>query len=292
LTKDGTVKIGDLGVSKVNHESMMYTQTGTPYYTCPEIWKDRPYDYKSDVWSFGVIVYEMCSLVPPFDARDMDGLAKKICKGTYTSIPVSYSRELTKVIDYCLQVSPSRRASSGSLWEKSEIQDKIEEFGGYDLIKQEQKLLATIKVPIRFSQIGDQLPDAKYDSTQEETKEESKQKVRLHSARPVTKRLNEYNKKPMIRNKNGSAKKESEKAMAMKNAHVARLYPDSKLKNKLSPSRALKPGVYNPSGVPSSARGRRSPLGSPQREASPRAGYIPSSNYHRPAGVPSYVRKY
>jgi NIMA (never in mitosis gene a)-related kinase 1/4/5 len=59
LTSDGSVKIGDLGVSKVNHGSLMFTQTGTPYYACPEIWKDKPYDYKSDVWSFGVIVYEL-----------------------------------------------------------------------------------------------------------------------------------------------------------------------------------------------------------------------------------------
>lgn len=100
LTSDGTVKIGDLGVSKVNHGLLMQTQTGTPYYACPEIWKDKPYDYKSDVWSFGVIVYELCALHPPFDASDMAGLAKKICKGAYSKVPSAYSKDLAQVIKY------------------------------------------------------------------------------------------------------------------------------------------------------------------------------------------------
>jgi NIMA (never in mitosis gene a)-related kinase len=54
LMKDGTVKLGDLNVSKVCHgEGLMFTQTGTPYYASPEVWKDKPYDAKSDIWSLG-----------------------------------------------------------------------------------------------------------------------------------------------------------------------------------------------------------------------------------------------
>ena len=55
-------KLGDLNVSKVNKGSLAYTQTGTPYYASPEVWRDEPYDHKSDIWSFGCIVYEMASL--------------------------------------------------------------------------------------------------------------------------------------------------------------------------------------------------------------------------------------
>lgn len=66
LFKDGTYKLGDMNVSKIITENLCFTQTGTPYYASPEIWKDRPYDFKSDVWSLGCIVYEMCALHPPF----------------------------------------------------------------------------------------------------------------------------------------------------------------------------------------------------------------------------------
>jgi NIMA (never in mitosis gene a)-related kinase len=56
LTKRGLVKLGDLNVSK-KVKSLCQTQTGTPYYASPEIWKDQPYDKKSDIWSLGCILY-------------------------------------------------------------------------------------------------------------------------------------------------------------------------------------------------------------------------------------------
>ena len=62
LYKDGLAKLGDLNVSKITkHGGLSYTQTGTPYYASPEVWKDKPYDGKSDVWSLGCVIYEMCA---------------------------------------------------------------------------------------------------------------------------------------------------------------------------------------------------------------------------------------
>jgi NIMA (never in mitosis gene a)-related kinase len=66
---------------KTNKRGLNYTQTGTPYYASPEVWKDEPYDIKSDIWSLGVVLYEMITLRPPFQADDMAGLFKKVCRG-------------------------------------------------------------------------------------------------------------------------------------------------------------------------------------------------------------------
>lgn len=40
LNRDGTAKLGDMNVSKVAKKGLLYTQTGTPYYASPEVWKD------------------------------------------------------------------------------------------------------------------------------------------------------------------------------------------------------------------------------------------------------------
>jgi NIMA (never in mitosis gene a)-related kinase 1/4/5 len=53
--------IGDLGVAKVLDSSTAFAQSlvGTPYYLSPELCADMPYRDKSDVWAFGVILYEV-----------------------------------------------------------------------------------------------------------------------------------------------------------------------------------------------------------------------------------------
>ena len=48
------------------------------------MWKDQPYDVKSDIWSLGCVLYEMISLKPPFRAEDMAGLFKKVMKGEFS----------------------------------------------------------------------------------------------------------------------------------------------------------------------------------------------------------------
>lgn len=47
---------------------------GTPYYISPEIWESRPYGKKTDVWSLGVILFEMLSLDVPFKANSLPGM--------------------------------------------------------------------------------------------------------------------------------------------------------------------------------------------------------------------------
>lgn len=103
--------LGDLNVSKVAKKGMLHTQTGTPYYASPEVWKDRPYDKKSDIWSLGCVLYEMATKNPPFRARNMNGLYNKVLKGSYDSIGSNYSQALHTIIAKCLQINPSNRPS-------------------------------------------------------------------------------------------------------------------------------------------------------------------------------------
>lgn len=115
-----------MNVSKIAKNGLLYTQTGTPYYASPEVWKDKPYDSKSDIWSLGCVIYEMATLKPPFRAEDMDGLYQKVIKGSYQKIPEHFSKSLGSAIKSMLQVNPSNRPSAAQLLKN--LSSKAEEY--------------------------------------------------------------------------------------------------------------------------------------------------------------------
>ena len=92
LLGNGRLVLGDLGISKVLDGTMDFAQTciGTPYYMSPEIFKNKPYSYKSDVWALGCLLYEMTTLTHAFDAQSLNGLAQKIIKGRYPPVHAKY----------------------------------------------------------------------------------------------------------------------------------------------------------------------------------------------------------
>lgn len=91
---------------KLQNKGLSYTQTGTPYYASPEVWRDEAYDAKSDIWSLGWVLYEMIVLKPPFRADNMQGLYKKVLKGQYPKISDQYSIDLQTIVRILLQVNP------------------------------------------------------------------------------------------------------------------------------------------------------------------------------------------
>lgn len=114
MFNDGSAKLGDLNVSKVARRGLGYTQTGTPYYASPEVWKDQPYDNKSDIWSLGCVLYEMITLRPPFRAENMEGLYNKVIKGQLAKIPDRFSSDLAEIVKLLIQVAPDSRPSCGN----------------------------------------------------------------------------------------------------------------------------------------------------------------------------------
>ena len=151
LTKDGILKLGDLNVSKVA-QGMLKTQTGTPYYASPEVWQDKPYDLKSDIWSVGCVLYETCALVPPFTAKDMQGLFRKICEGIVPALPMNYSRDLNHMVKLCLQQQPKLRPNCQELLGKSQLLKNLPSKISAQLEPQmsDAGLIGTIKVPINL----------------------------------------------------------------------------------------------------------------------------------------------
>lgn len=103
-------------------QDMYKTQTGTPYYASPEVWKDQPYDWRSDIWSLGCVLYEMITLKPPFRAQNMEGLYKKVVRGIYPKINMeTYSEDIAAVVKSLLQVNPDLRPSCADILSNTEV---------------------------------------------------------------------------------------------------------------------------------------------------------------------------
>jgi NIMA (never in mitosis gene a)-related kinase len=83
LCRTGRALLGDFGLVRLLESTceLAHTRVGTPYYLSPEIIRKQPYNYKTDIWSLGVLLYEMSALTRPF-VGTLETLPKAILKGT------------------------------------------------------------------------------------------------------------------------------------------------------------------------------------------------------------------
>ncbi|KAI2470113.1 kinase-like protein [Annulohypoxylon bovei var. microspora] len=116
LGEDNSVKLGDFGLSKmIQSHDFASTYVGTPFYMSPEICAAERYTLKSDIWSLGCIIYELCAREPPFNAKTHFQLVQKIKEGKVPGLPKVYSAELMSVIKDCLKVNPDVRPDTATL---------------------------------------------------------------------------------------------------------------------------------------------------------------------------------
>ena len=171
LFSDGSAKIGDLNVSKVAYKGLGYTQTGTPYYASPEVWRDEPYDMKSDIWSLGCVTYEMLALHPPFRAENMEKLYNKVIQCQYGKISERYSDDIKEIIKLLLKVKTKDRPTCAQILKHPLVKKRLEFFqaqAGNDNIDiddmEEGVLLRTIRIPSNLLCLSDKLPEANYEN--------------------------------------------------------------------------------------------------------------------------------
>jgi NIMA (never in mitosis gene a)-related kinase len=139
LTSKGIVKIGDFGIAKVLASTMQNARTvvGTPYYLSPEIVQSRPYNFKSDMWSMGVILYELCALKPPFDAPSLHFLAMKIVRGAFNPLPSGFSSEMKNLVSQLLNTNEKMRPDVNKVLNMPIMQNRIKVFLTETIYKKE-----------------------------------------------------------------------------------------------------------------------------------------------------------
>ncbi|KAJ3078821.1 G2-specific serine/threonine protein kinase, partial [Rhizoclosmatium hyalinum] len=109
------VKLGDFGLSRIiANPDVDFAKTfvGTPFYMSPELVSETSYNTKSDIWALGCLIYELCALEPPFQAKTQAGLTQKIQQGRIDPLPSQYSSELMATIKAMLNVNYMKRPST------------------------------------------------------------------------------------------------------------------------------------------------------------------------------------
>ena len=113
------VKLGDMNVSKILKKDFARTQTGTPYYASPEVWRDEEYNSKADIWSLGCVIFELCNLKQPFQASGLDRLYRKVQGKQIERFDNFYSQQLQEVVHKCLTLDYKRRPSARELMQEN-----------------------------------------------------------------------------------------------------------------------------------------------------------------------------
>ena len=135
LTLSGVVKLGDFGIAKVlDHTAAeAITMIGTPIYLAPEVCHSKPYGIKADVWSMGVVLYELLNLAPPFTGSNMAALINNIVTAVPKDLADSFSQDLRELVFDILQKVPHMRPTVKEILERPVVRGVAENLPGWSM---------------------------------------------------------------------------------------------------------------------------------------------------------------
>ncbi|KAK6993721.1 serine/threonine-protein kinase Nek4 [Biomphalaria glabrata] len=194
LTKNKIIKVGDLGIARVldNASDMATTLIGTPYYMSPELFSNKPYNDKSDVWALGCCVYEMTTLKHAFNAKDMNSLVYKILKGKTPPMPRQYSEDLLSLMRSMLHQNPDKRPTVNRILRDPYIKRNIALFLE-DTKKNARRSSSSQVSSTRSESRSSSLPTSSSSSSRRPTSSSSSNDVLKQSDTPIKKEVTSDN---------------------------------------------------------------------------------------------------
>ena len=173
LFTDKTAKLGDLNVCKIlSNDILGHTQAGTPAYAAPEVWMERPYGLKSDIWSLGCVLYEMVTLRCPFREDNMVKLYNKVLVGEYKKIPNNFSEELNWIIEQMINSDINKRFSCDEILNCEIVKKYLDQYMNKNIKCYSEKRINGYKINKKNSNNVSNKSYSKYNSIINEKKED------------------------------------------------------------------------------------------------------------------------
>ena len=127
IQNENKIRIGDFGIAKIFNQTkeMAGSMIGTPLYMSPEQYNGKKYGFKSDIWSLGCCLFEMCNLKHAFEGNSWNAVVVKVLKGQHPPLNSMYSKEMKNLVDQMLSLNPKNRPTVASILERPVMKPKV-----------------------------------------------------------------------------------------------------------------------------------------------------------------------
>eukprot|EP00760_Papus_ankaliazontas_P018656 PhM_4_TR17560/c0_g2_i1/m.103896/K08857/NEK1_4_5; NIMA (never in mitosis gene a)-related kinase 1/4/5 len=156
LTMQGLLKVGDFGFSRqydnTISDAVGTTFCGTSYYIAPEIWRHEAYNKKADMYSLGVLLFEVLAMQRPFTGNEAQ-MVPDILSGQHAQLPRDrYSAELIELCEALLSVDPATRPDTRTMATLPFIQSAMRTF--LDAVEQPELFPVDVSCELRAHVLG------------------------------------------------------------------------------------------------------------------------------------------
>ncbi|KAG6774776.1 hypothetical protein POTOM_022145 [Populus tomentosa] len=127
MDENGVAKVADFGVARVQDQSgVMTAETGTYRWMAPEVIEHKPYDHKADVFSFGIVLWELLTGKLPYEhLSPLQAAVGVVHQGLRPSIPSHSHPKLAELLERCWQQDPSLRPDFSEILELLQQLDRM-----------------------------------------------------------------------------------------------------------------------------------------------------------------------
>ncbi|ALR84495.1 putative serine/threonine-protein kinase receptor [Niemeyer virus] len=109
IDENWNVKIADFGFARIKEENAIMTRCGTPCWTAPEIIRNEIYDEKVDVFSFGIVMWEVLTCKEPFIGSNFMKITMDILEDVRPVVPRDCPEEFAELMKKCWHAKSSKR---------------------------------------------------------------------------------------------------------------------------------------------------------------------------------------